>query len=89
MVDSNKGFTPINPKKFLQKVIEEEEKNGKKLSEEETVDLIFRGIGDLDPSINNLKNCRKLSLSSNFISRMVEIQLDKLEILSLGRNRIK
>ena len=88
MVEAGNKFTSL-PKKFLQKVIEEEEKNGKKLLEDEIVDLTFRGIGDLDPSINTLKSCRKLSLSSNVISRMVEIQLDKLEILSIGRNKIK
>lgn len=86
MVDKN--FTPL-PKKTLQKVIQEEEALGKKLSEEEWVDLIYRGIGDLDNSINTFKMCRKLSLSSNIITRIPEIQLDNLEILSIGRNKIK
>lgn len=83
------SITPMNPKKSLQKVIQEEEALGKKWTEETTVDLIYRGIGDLDNSINSLKSCVKLSLSSNFIQRIPEIQLDKLEILSLGRNKIK
>ncbi len=88
MVEPGK-FTPMNPKKSLQKVLQEEEAAGKKLSEETTVDLIFRGITDLDSSINTLKNCQKLSLSSNLIGKIYEIQLDRLEILSLGRNKIK
>jgi Leucine-rich repeat (LRR) protein len=88
MVDKS-NFTPMNPKKSLQKVIQEEEALGKKLSEETHVDLIYRGIGDLDNSINSFKACVKLSLSSNIITRIPEIQLDKIEILSLGRNKIK
>jgi dynein light chain 1 len=84
-----KNFVPMNPKKVLQKVIQEEESQGRKFAEEKTVDLIYRGIETLDNSINTLKNCEKLSLSSNFIQRIPEIQLDKLEILSIGRNKIK
>lgn len=61
---------------------------GKKLSDEEEVDLIFRGIGSLD-GVNVLFNCRRLSLSSNIISKMSEISLPNLERLSLGRNKIK
>ncbi len=69
---------------------EAEEKNqGKKLADEEVVDLIFRAIDTLDTSINTLVNCRKLSLSSNLIFKLPEFQLPKLEILSLGRNKIK
>ena len=34
-------------------------------------------------------HCRKLSLSSNSIERMVRLELPRLRILSLGRNRIK
>ena len=83
-------LTPLARRK-LKDVADEEEKNtGKKLAEEEVVDLIFRGIGELDNTINNFKNCVKLSLSSNIIQRLPpEINLDRLEILSLGRNKIK
>ena len=89
MVDSNKNFIPL-PRKALAKVITEEEANGRKLAEEEWVDLIFRGIQDIDnASINYFKACTKLSLSSNLIQRIPEIQLDNLKILSLGRNKIK
>lgn len=83
------NFTPV-AKRALQKVIQEEEAGGtKKFSEEVVIDLIYRGINDLDNSINTFKNCEKLSLSSNIIARIPEIQLDKLKILSLGRNKIK
>jgi Leucine-rich repeat (LRR) protein len=88
MVDS-KNFIPL-PRKSLAKVITEEEANGRKLAEEEWVDLIFRGIQDIDnASINYFKVCNKLSLSSNLIQRIPEIQLDNLKVLSLGRNKIK
>lgn len=86
MVDK---YFKSEPKPNLTKVLKDEEALGKNFAEEEVIDLIFRGIGELDSSINTFKNCRKLSLSSNFINRIPEIQLDKLEILSLGRNRIK
>ena len=46
-------------------------------------------IVKLDPTINQLTNCRKLSLSTNAIEKMVGLQLRNLEILSLGRNNIK
>ena len=82
-----------SPKQSLQKVIlqwEEQNQNGKKLCDEEWVDLIFRGIADVDQaSINYFKACKKLSLSSNFIQKVPDIHLENLEILSLGRNRIK
>lgn len=83
-------FIP-QPKKSLQKAAAEwEEQNGKKLSDEEWVDLIFRNISDLDTAtINSFKNCTKLSLSSNMIQRIPDIHLENLQILSLGRNRIK
>lgn len=69
---------------------EADEKNqGKKLADESEVDLIFRCIDNLDNGINTLINCRKLSLSSNLIIKIPDLNLPKLEILSLGRNRIK
>jgi Leucine-rich repeat (LRR) protein len=86
----NKGNFIALPRKRLDKVIAEEEANGRKLAEEEEVDLIYRGIQDVDSaSINYFKACKKLSLSSNLIQRIPEIQLDHLEILSIGRNKIK
>ncbi len=76
----------------LQSAINEWEKEheGKKLSEEETVDLIFRGINEMEATaLSYIKNCKKLSLSSNCIVRIPDFHLDNIEILSLGRNQIK
>ena len=86
------SFTPMAKKKSLQEAIADWEKDneGKKLSEEEWVDLIYRGIRDLDSKlINYIKNCKKLSLSSNFITKIPDLHFDNLEILSLGRNKIR
>lgn len=79
------------PRRSLQKAVAEwEETNQKKLCDEEWVDLIYRNIADLDNStINYFRACKKLSLSSNFIQKIPDIHLENLEILSLGRNRIK
>jgi len=89
---ADKKEIPI-PKITISKAIqvwEADPKNeGKKLSDEEDVDLIFRAIENLDTSINTLVNCKKLSLSSNLINRIPELNLPKLVILSLGRNKIK
>ncbi len=48
-------------------------------------------ISKLDASLNNLKNCEQLSLSTNSIDRMNPGLggMVKLRILSLGRNMIK
>ncbi|MCQ2819005.1 MAG: hypothetical protein MJ252_17210 [archaeon] len=63
---------------------------GKKLSDEEWVDLIFRGIGDLDEgSLEYISNCKKLSLSSNLIVKVPNFRFSRLEIVSLGRNMIR
>ena len=81
-----------NPQKRpIQKAVTEwEEKNNKKLSEEEHVSLIFNGILDVDSAtLNSFTACVKLSLSSNFISKIQDIHLKNLKILSLGRNKIK
>ena len=86
------SFTPMTKRKSLQEAISdwEKENEGKKLSDEEWVDLIFRGISDLDSnSLNYIKNCKKLSLSSNFITKIPDLHFDNLEILSLGRNKIR
>ena len=86
------SFTTMTKRKSLQEAIADWEKDneGKKLSDEEWVDLIFRGIGDLDTnSLNYIKNCKKLSLSSNFITKIPDLHFDNIEILSLGRNKIR
>lgn len=81
------------PKINISKAIanwEAEEKNaGKKLADEEEVDLVFKVIDNLDTGINTLINCKKLSLSSNLITKIPDLNLPRLEILSLGRNKIK
>ena len=87
-------FRPMEKKKSLQESItdweKEHEEEGKKLCDEEWVDLIFRGIADLDSNgLNYIKGCKKLSLSSNFISKIPDLHFDNLEILSLGRNKIR
>ena len=47
-------------------------------------------ISKLDNSLNSLKNCEHLSLSTNSIDRMISLNgMGKLRILSLGRNVIK
>ncbi len=59
-------------------------------NDEEWVDLIFRGISDLDSNVfNYIKYCKKLSSSSNFITKIPDLHLDNIEILSLGRNKIR
>ena len=86
------SFTPMAKKKSLQEAIAdwEKEHEGQKLSDAEWVDLIFRGISDLDSnSLNYIKGCKKLSLSSNFITKIPDLHFDNLEILSLGRNKIR
>ena len=79
-------------KKSLKDAIKdwEAENEGKKLSDEEWVDLIWRGIGDLDESsLDYISNCKKLSLSSNLIVKVPNLRFSRLEIVSLGRNMIK
>ncbi|SBT75845.1 dynein light chain 1, putative [Plasmodium ovale] len=70
-----------------------EQKNvGKKISEEEEVSFICHIplIEKLDNSINSLEKCKRLSLSTNRIEKLVPMSgLKNIEILSLGRNCIK
>ncbi len=90
MAQVQKEITSV-PRKQLSKVVQEwEELNQKKISEETFVELIYKGIGELDlQTINSFTNCTKLSLSSNFITKIPDIQLIHLETLSLGRNKIR
>ncbi|XP_054730691.1 dynein axonemal light chain 1 [Anastrepha obliqua] len=47
-------------------------------------------IEKMDATLNTLVNCRKLSLSSNMIEKIVGInQLKNLRVLSLARNNLK
>lgn len=83
------GINKINITKAIALWEADEKNQGKKLADQEEVDLIFRAIDNLDTGINSLANCRKLSLSSNLITKIPDLNLPKLEILSLGRNKIK
>jgi dynein light chain 1 len=91
MADKDKPVpcTKINITKAIANWEADDRNEGKKLADQEVVDLIFRSIDNLDTSINTLTNCRFLSLSSNLIIRIPELNLPRLERLSLGRNRIK
>jgi dynein light chain 1 len=47
-------------------------------------------INKLDSSLNSLRNCERLALSTNTIDRMISLAgMSRLKILSLGRNQIK
>ncbi|CAD51149.1 dynein light chain 1 [Plasmodium reichenowi] len=69
-----------------------EQKNGKKICDEEEVSFICNIplIEKLDNSINTLEKCKRLSLSTNRIEKLIPMSgLKNIEILSLGRNCIK
>jgi len=69
-----------------------EEKYGTAATQAEEVYLYGQmpPIQKLDSSINSLVNCKKLSLSTNAIDKISNLStLQKLEILSIGRNNIK
>merc|ERR1712223_597428 len=68
-----------------------EEKNGK-ASESKEVKLIgiIPPIEKMDASLSTLTNCERLSLSTNAIEKIANLNgLKNLKILSLGRNNIK
>ncbi|NXP54756.1 DNAL1 protein, partial [Heliornis fulica] len=69
-----------------------EEKNGQKASEAKEVKLYGQipPVQKMDESLSTLVNCEKLSLSTNCIERIANLDsLKNLRILSLGRNNIK
>ncbi|KAM7110084.1 uncharacterized protein J5F26_005822 isoform 2-T3 [Ciconia maguari] len=69
-----------------------EEKNGQKASEAKEVKLYGQipPVERMDESLSTLVNCEKLSLSTNCIERIANLNsLKNLRILSLGRNNIK
>ncbi|KAM4539605.1 dynein axonemal light chain 1 [Odontesthes bonariensis] len=69
-----------------------EEKSGMKASEAKEIKLYahFPPIEKMDPSLSTLANCEKLSLSTNCIEKITNLNgLKNLKILSLGRNNIK
>lgn len=68
------------------------EKTGEKASEATAVKLYCQvpPIEKMDASLSNLVNCERLSLSTNCIEKIANLNgLKKLKILSLGRNNIK
>ncbi|MEN2496488.1 MAG: Dynein light chain 1, axonemal [Marteilia pararefringens] len=69
-----------------------EEKNGKKVSETEELMLYFQNplIEKMDVGLSALTHLKKLSLSSNNIEKIANLNgFKQLKILSLGRNNIK
>ncbi|XP_051786120.1 dynein axonemal light chain 1-like [Erpetoichthys calabaricus] len=69
-----------------------EEKKGQKAAEAQEVALYaqFPPIEKMDASLAALVNCEKLSLSTNCIEKISNLNgLKNLKILSLGRNNIK
>ncbi|KAA6363007.1 MAG: putative Dynein light chain 1, axonemal, partial [Streblomastix strix] len=69
-----------------------EEKNQKVASESEEIKLYYQipPIEKMDNSLSTLRNCRQLALSTNRIDRIANLGgLERLELLSLGRNLIK
>jgi len=69
-----------------------EEKNGMKASESSEVKLcaLLPPIEKMDASLSTISGCQKLSLSTNCIEKIANLNgLKGLKILSLGRNSIK
>jgi len=69
-----------------------EEKHGKKAAESDEIKLYAQlpPIEKMDASLSTLSLCEKLSLSTNCIEKIANLNgLKNLKILSLGRNNIK
>ena len=69
-----------------------EEASGKKSSEAKEIKLIgvYPPIEKMEGPLHILVNCEKLSLSTNLITQIQNLQvLKNLRVLSLGRNLIK
>uniref|UniRef100_A0A8C2AAG1 Dynein axonemal light chain 1 n=1 Tax=Cyprinus carpio TaxID=7962 RepID=A0A8C2AAG1_CYPCA len=69
-----------------------EEKTGEKANEATAVKLYSQipPIEKMDASLSNLVNCERLSLSTNCIEKIANLNgLKNLKILSLGRNNVK
>ncbi|XP_069016977.1 dynein axonemal light chain 1 [Embiotoca jacksoni] len=80
---------PMTVKEALSKW---EEKSGEKASEAKAIKLYGQipPIEKMDATLSTLSNCEKLSLSTNCIERISNLNgLKNLRILSLGRNNIK
>ncbi|XP_029705171.1 dynein axonemal light chain 1 isoform X3 [Takifugu rubripes] len=69
-----------------------EEKSGEKATEAKDIKLYGQipPIDKMDASLSTLSKCEKLSLSTNCIEKIANLNgLKNLKILSLGRNNIK
>merc|ERR1712226_834317 len=69
-----------------------EEKNGQKAAEATRVELYMQlpPIEKMDASLSTLSCCERLSLSTNCIEKIANLNgLKNLKVLSLGRNNIK
>lgn len=69
-----------------------ETKSGEKAAEAEEIKLLCQipSVEKMDASLSTLTNCKKLSLSTNAIEKITNLNgLKSLKILSLGRNNIK
>ncbi|KAK3753630.1 hypothetical protein QZH41_014737, partial [Actinostola sp. cb2023] len=69
-----------------------EAKEGKKAAETTEIKLYaqYPPVEKMDASLSTLTSCQKLSLSTNCIEKIANLNgLKNLKILSLGRNNIK
>ncbi|EDV24373.1 Dynein light chain 1, axonemal [Trichoplax sp. H2] len=69
-----------------------EERTGKKAADEKKIKIcgMLPLIEKMDASLSMLVNCEQLSLSSNSIEKIANLNgLKNLKVLSLGRNNIK
>ena len=86
-------FSVYDTKTSCAKAIAEwEATNEEKAADAEVVKLYAKNppIQKLDNSLNDLVNCKQLSLSTNSIDRMTALSgMKSLEILSMGRNCLK
>lgn len=70
----------------------QDENEGKSVAEETTVKLCFviPPIGKMDPALKELAHVEQLSLSTNQIERIANLNgFKNLKVLSLGRNNLK
>ncbi|KAK2825869.1 hypothetical protein Q5P01_020083 [Channa striata] len=69
-----------------------EERSGEKANEAKVVNMCGQvpPVEKMDASLSTLTNCEKLSLSTNCIEKITNLNgLKNLKVLSLGRNNIK
>jgi Leucine-rich repeat (LRR) protein len=79
---------PTTIKDAIKKWSQKEGQNHEEATEVKLIGMI-PPIDTMDETLNECKNCIKLSLSTNQISIIRSLKLRNLQILSLGRNNIK